>query len=74
LQYRSSNCIFQLGYLELKYFFAATVALPNTAELSFTMVCADFEPAIFCVVLFKNCPVSVIAPLIDCDACLDGVV
>jgi len=55
-------------HLELKYFLVATVALPNTSELSFTMVCADFEPATFCVALFKNCPVSVIAPLIDCDA------
>ena len=38
------------------------------------MVRADFEPAIFCVALFKHCPVSLIAPLIDCDASLDGVV
>lgn len=55
-------------HLELKYFFVATVALPSTSELSFTMVCADFELATFCVALFKNCPVSVIAPRIDCDA------
>jgi hypothetical protein len=61
-------------YLGLKCFFVATVALPNTSELSFTMVCVDFDPAIFCVALFKNCPVLVIAPLIDSDACLDGVV
>jgi len=63
----------QPHYLGLKNFFASTVALPNTSELSFTMVCADFEPATFCVTLFMNCPVSVIAPLIDPEACLDGV-
>ena len=43
------------------------------SELSFTIVCADFDPAAFSVTLCKNCPVSVTAPLIDCDACLDGV-
>jgi hypothetical protein len=67
------TCIFS-HYLELKYFLVATVALPNTSELSFTMVCADLDPATFCVALCKNCLVSVIAALIDCDACLDGVV
>ncbi len=59
-------------YLWLRNFFVATVAFPNTSELSFTMVCADFEPASFCVALFKNFPVLVIASLIDCDACLEG--
>ena len=60
-------------YLELKYFFVATVAFPSTFELSFTIVCADFDTAALSVTLCKNCPVSVTAPLIDCDTCLDGV-
>lgn len=64
---------FLLDYLGLKNFFVATVALPNKSELSFTTVCADFDPASFWVALFKNCPVLVIAPLIDWDACSDCV-
>ena len=65
--------VYNTNYLGLKNFFVVTVALPSTSELSFTMVCVDFDPAIFCVAFCTNCPVLVIAPLIDCDACLDGV-
>jgi len=62
---------FLLDYLGLKNFFVATVALPSKSELSFTIVCTDFDPIIFWVALFKNCPVLVIAPFIDRDACSD---
>ena len=60
----------------LKNFCVSTVALPNTSEVSFTMVPADFDVATFSVTLPKNSPVSVIAPLIDWDAssCVDVVV
>jgi len=62
---------FLLDYLGLKNLFVATVALPSKSELSFTIVWTDFDPTIFWVALFKNCPVLVIAPFIDRDACSD---
>jgi hypothetical protein len=61
-------------YLGPKNFFIPTVALPNTYDVSFTIVPADFDVASFSVAFCKNCPVSVIAPLVDCDASLDHVV
>lgn len=64
-------CVVLVDYLGLKNLFVATVALPSKSELSLTMVCTDFDPAIFWVALFKNCPVLVIAPRIDFDACSD---
>jgi len=53
-----------------------TVALPNTSEVSFTIVLADFDVTALSVTLPKNSPVSVMAPLIDCEAssCADVVI
>jgi hypothetical protein len=59
--------IIQLA-LGLKNFCVSTVALPNTSDVSFTIVLADSEAATFSVTLPKNSPVSVITPRIDCDA------
>ncbi len=44
------------------------MALPNTSEVSFTIVLAVSDVATFSVALPTNSPVSVMAPLIDCDA------
>ena len=44
------------------------MALPNTSEVSFTIVFAVSDVATFSVALPTNSPDSVMAPLIDCDA------